>query len=442
MAKDRARFTAREGVVFIGVAQEKMRSFKAHRRQGQGHTPVFDFSRQSVAVNHYYFYVHDRDWGPAFLKIGTYLPYPVKLCLNGHEWVKQRLRRDRIRFESLDNGFLSCADPTALQAACDALGPADVQTFFDRWSQRLPWPMTTAERTAGYDHRLALCQLEVSLTQVFDRPVQGRHFFEAVIRENLDLGRPDRVRLLFPLRLTRATPPPAFGYRTRVITEGVEPSLHVEYKSSHVKQYFKEQHALRTETTINNPMDFYVRKAVNNLPHLRDLGDQVNRKLLEVERLSHHCVLTQDALDRLQHPTIADGQRVSALRFGDPRVMALCQALCAFTHLPRGFRNRDLRPHVEALLGRPYTTAQMTYDLRRLRLKGLIHRIPHTHRYTATSYGLRVTFFYAKLYLRILRPNWAALLPADDALPRSLRTALDLLDTEIQKLHEEAVIAA
>jgi len=442
VAPYRSRFTAREGVVLIGVAQEKMRSFKAHKRQGRGHTPVFDFSRQSVAVNHYYFYVQDRDWGPAFLKIGTYLPYPVKLCLNGHEWVKQRLRRDRIRFDSLDNGFLSCADPDALQAACDALGPADVQAFFDRWSRQLPWPMTPAERAAGYDHRLAICQLEVSLTQVFDRPVQGRHFFEAVIRENLDLGRPDRVRLLFPLRLTRATPPPAFGYRTRVITDGVQPSLHVEYKSSHVKQYFKEQHALRTETTINNPMDFYVRKAVDNLGYLRELGHQVNRKLLEVERVSHHCVLTQDALNRLQQPTIEAGQRVSALRFGDPRVMALFQALCAFTHLPRGFRNRDLRPQVEALLGRPYTTAQMTYDLRRLRLKGLIHRIPGTHRYTATTYGLRTSFFYSKIYLRILRPHWAALLPEDDALPRSLREALNHLDAEIQKLHEEAAIAA
>jgi hypothetical protein len=442
VAPYRARFTAREGVVLIGVAQEKMRSFKAHKRPGRGHTPVFDFSRQSVAVNHYYFYVHDREWGPAFLKIGTYLPYPVKLCLNGHEWVKQQLRRNRIRFDSLDNGFLSCPDPDALQATCDALSPADVQAFFDRWSHRLPWPMTPEERAAGYDHRLAICQLEVSLTQVFDRPVQGRHFFEAVIRENLDLGRPDRVRLLFPLRLTRATPPPAFGYRTRVITDGVQPSLHIEYKSSHVKQYFKEQHALRTETTINNPMDFYVRKGLDNLSHLRELGHQVNRKLLEVERVSHHCVLTQEALDRLQRPTVEDGQRVSALRFGDPRVMALFQALCAFTHLPRGFRNHDLRPSVEALLGRPYTTAQMTYDLRRLRLKGLIHRIPNTHRYTVTSYGLKVAFFYAKLYLRILRPNWAALLPDADSLPRALRTALDQLDAEIQKLHEEAALAA
>jgi hypothetical protein len=101
----------------------------------------------------------------------------VKLCLNGHEWVKPHLRRDRIRFESLDNGFLACPDAAALQATCYALGPADIQAFFDCWSHRLPWPMTTEERAAGYDHRLAICQLEVSLTQVFDRPVQGRHFF-------------------------------------------------------------------------------------------------------------------------------------------------------------------------------------------------------------------------------------------------------------------------
>jgi hypothetical protein len=189
-------------------------------------------------------------------------------------------------------------------------------------------------------------------------------------------------------------------------------------------------------------MDFYVRKAVDNLSHLRDLGDGVNRKLLEVERLSHHCVLTQDALDRLQQPTVEAGQRVSALRFGDPRVMALFQALCAFTHLPRGFRNRDLRPQVETLLGRPYSAAQMTYDLRRLRLKGIIHRISGTHRYTATTYGLRTAFFYSKLYLRILRPNWAALLPEDDSLPRSLRAALAQLDAEIQKLHQEAALVA
>lgn len=440
----RERFRAREGVVIIGVAQEKVRAFKAQKRRGSHGGVTFDFSRQWVAVNQYYFYVQDRDWGPAFLKISTYLPYTVKLCLNGHEWVKQQLRRRRLAFESLDNGFLSCTDPVALQAICDALSPSAIQGFFDRWSRRLPWPLTRADRAAGYDHRLALNQIEISLTQVFDRPVQGRHFFEAVIRENLDLGRPDRVSLLFPRRhrISRRTPPPLFGYRTRIITDGVQPSLHVEYKHSHVKQYFKEQRALRTETTINNPNDFQVAKAVGNLSFLRDLGHQVNRKLLEVERLSHHCVLTQDALDHLQRPTVENGQRVSAMRFGDPRVMALLQALTSFLHLPRGFYNRDLRPAVEALLGHSYSSAQMTYDLRRLRLKGLVHRIPGTHRYTATTYGLKVAFFYSKLYLRILRPHWAALLPDDDQLPRPLRTALEHLEREIDTIYEEAALVA
>ena len=442
VAEHRARRPMDDGVVVIGVAQEKMRAFKAHKRSGAQGGVTFDFSRQPVNVNHYYFYVQDPEWGPAFLKLGTYLPYPIKLCLNGHESVKPQLRRAQVAFDSLDNGFLACADPARLQALCDQLGPSDVQSFFDRWSARLPSPMTATDHAAGYTHRLALQQVEISLTQVFARPVQGRHFFEAVIRENLDLGRPHRVGLLFPHRITRTTPPPACGYRTRVITDGVEPSLHIAYKASHVKQYFKEQRALRTETTINNPTDFYVAKAVGNLSHLRDLGDQVNRKLLEVERVSHQCVLTQDALDRLQRPTVEAGQRTSALRFGDARVMALFQTITGFAHLPRGFRNRELRPRVEALLGHPYSAAQMTYDLRRLRLKGIIHRIPKTHRYTTTSYGLKVALFVAKLYLRILRPEWPALLPADDQLPRPLRVALDAVEAQIRKIHEEAVLAA
>ena len=128
-------------------------------------------------------------------------------------------------------------------------------------------------------------------------PRQGRHFFEQVIRDNLGLGRPDRVSLLFPTRHTRRTPPPKAGYRTRVITQGVNPTLHVEYKSSHVKQYFKEERALRTETTINNPYDVRVNKGLKNFDALRDIGRAVNAKLLETERVSQDCALSQEELD-------------------------------------------------------------------------------------------------------------------------------------------------
>ena len=291
-AEHRARFTGAEGVVFIGVAQERASAFKARKLTGSERGVLFEFSRQAVAVNHYYFYVQDREWGPAFVKVGTYLPYPVRVCLNGHEWAKQQARHVGLGFTSLDNGFLACDDPDRLQAICDGLGPADVQRFFDRWVARLPWPLTVADRAAGYRHRLSIWQLEVSRTQVFDRPVQGRHFFEAVIRDNLDLGRPDRVSLLFPTRLTRRTPAPAHGYRTRVITAGIAPSLHVEYKHTDVKQYFKEERALRTETTINDPTNFQSRKALETLPQLHATGAQINQQLLTVDRVSHASSLS------------------------------------------------------------------------------------------------------------------------------------------------------
>jgi hypothetical protein len=436
-AQQRARFRPAEGVAFIGVAQERQWSFKATKQLEPPRLVRFSFARQTVAVKHYYFYLQDAEWGPAFIKVGTYLPFPVRVCLNGNEWLKQQARKAAIPFESLDNGFAWCADPERLQRLADALGPADVQAFFDRWLDRLPWPLTAADRAAGYRHRLSIWQLETSLTQVFTRPVYGRQFFEAIIRDNLDLGRPDRVSLLFATRLRRNTPPPEHGYKTRVITVGVAPSLHVEFKHAHVKQYFKQERALRTETTINDPLDFQRTKGLQTLPNLRAIGQQLNARLLDVEQVADGATPSPSRFDRLQLPTVSPtGQRVSALRFGDPRVHALFGALCRFSHLPDGFRHRDLRPLVAALLGRElpnYSPGAMTYDLRRLRLHGIIARTEGTQRYTLTATGVRAAFFYTTLdrRLRQLRPlSEPEGLPA----PAPLQAALRQLDAAVAHL--------
>jgi hypothetical protein len=204
-----------------------------------------------------------------------------------------------------------------------------------------------------------------------------------------------------------------------------------------VKQYFKEYRALRTETTINDPLDFQRTKGLDTLPQLRAIGQQINARLLEVEQVADGTLPSPSLFDRLQLPTISPtGQRVSALRFGDPRVHALFGALCRFSHLPDGFRHRDLRPLVAGLLGRElasYSAGSMTYDLRRLRLHGLIARIEGTQRYTLTATGIRAAFFYTTLHrgLRQLRsPSETALL----STPAPLRAALRQLDAAIAHL--------
>lgn len=436
-AEQRKSFTPGEGVVFIGIAQEKAHAFKASK-VSQGKMVGFNYSRQSACVNHYYFYLQDEDFGPGFIKVCTYAPFAIKVCLNGHEWAKQQLRKAGVPFEALDNGFLSCAAPQRLQAICDQLGVEQIQAFFDKWLARLPMPLTKQDRQGGYGYRLSVWQVEMSRTQVFSEPTRGREFFEEVIRENLDLGRPDRIQLIFERRVQKNTP----GIlRTRVIQDGVAPSLHIQYKGCHIKQYFKERYALRTETTINDPNDLRVGKDISNLPYLQKVGREVNRRLLDVQRVSQDCTLSQESVERVVQPTVSqDGQRAPGLRFGDVRVMALLAALILFLHLPNGFTHATLREQVAAYLGLnpdSYRPGQMTYDLRRLRLKGIVYRLPGTHRYIVTPYGYRVALLFTKLNARVFRTTFASF-DATEPVPRPLAKALAEVDRQIEEIIDRA----
>jgi hypothetical protein len=418
------RFEADEGVLFVGKAQEKARVFRTEkRRDAQGKR--YPWIIQSTAmVNHYYFYILDRDFGPLFLKFCSYFPYPAKLCLNGHEWLQRQLTQRGIPFEPLDNGIRSTDAAPRVQRIADALDAAKIDAVFRKWLRRLPHPFATAHRKAGYRYYLSILQSEFALTQVLDRPVTGRCFFEEVIRENLDLGRPDQMQLVFNRRVTRRTPG---SFRTRVLTEGVVPSLHVQYKKSKVKQYHKEGQALRTETTSTDTYDVAIGRALRNLPALRKIGFAANRRLLRVESLSHDCLIGEDHLATVLQPIVVDHQRAAGLRFGDRRVHALLHTLCLFALLPTGFRQRDVRAQVGQLLGgdrNDYTTGQMTYDLRRLRLHGRIERVPQSHCYRITPFGAQAAMLFVRLYARALRPA-ASLQPAGSARGRQAFARLD-----------------
>src|SRR5216683_1245531 len=360
----------------------------------------YNFVRGSAMVNNYYIYAVDRDFGPFFLKFCSYFPFNAKLCLNGHEYAKRQLAKEGIAFEALDNGILTCADPKRLQAICDGLSAAKIDALLRKWLRLLPHPFTGADRKAGYRYDISILQAEFATTQVLDRPVHGRLFFEQVIRENLDLGRPEEIQLIFNRRIPRTT---RARFRTRVVTQEVTPSLNVYYKNTRIKQYHKENRALRTETTINNSYDFAVGKRLTNLLKLRAIGFAANRKLLEVERLSHDCILSEDT-----------------------------------------FRAADLRQHLTSLSGcNPAAISQgtITYQLRRLRLHGLIERVPASFRYRVTDFGFRVALFFTRIYNRLLRPGLAAALPALRAIPTPLKRAFDTLGAQIETMINHAQLA-
>ncbi|MGH2855712.1 MAG: hypothetical protein ACRDLF_16170 [Solirubrobacteraceae bacterium] len=432
----------RFGVVLIGVAQEKASAWRGWREGGSDSHPHFEFARQSIFVNHYYFYIRDQAWGPSFLKTNAYAPFGVWVWLNGHEWAKQQAALRGIEFAELENGFRSCADPAALAGICASLCEHDVHAFFARWMAVLPSPFTPVER-ARYGYGLSVRQLEISDTRVFDRPAAGRAWFEQTIRDQLDIGRPDRVQIVFDRKITKTTP----GiFQTKVITRGVAPIIQAHYKHSKVKQYLKEGRALRTETTVNDPYDFGVGRLLTtqNWQALMSVGEQTNQRLLDAQLAACDCAPDPAALAAIVLPSTHDGLPAPGLRFGDPRVMALLACLCHYGHLFNGLTNRSLRELIAGLIP-GYSTRQATYDLRRVRRKGLIHRIPHSQRYELTDQGRRIAVFFTKTYTRIVNPALTELDPhlpdqiaARSPLARAWRDFEHALDQKIQ----QAAIAA
>src|SRR3989449_1025609 len=292
-----ASFTEEEGVLFIGKAQEKASVFRTDKRRNADGSTYPWIYRSTTPVNHYYFYLLDRDFGPLFIKFCSYFPYAMKVCLNGHEWLKRQLTQRGIAYEPLDNGIRSSDAAARVQRIANTLDAAKIDAVVRKWLRRLPHPFIAAHRAAGYRYQLSILQAEFALTQVLDRPA------------------------------------------------------------------------------------------------LREIGFAANRRLLGVEYLSHDCLIGDDHLDALTQPAVVDTQRAAALRLGDRRVLALMQTLCLFALSPTGFRHRDVRSHIAQLLGRDadqYAAGQMTYDLRRLRLHGLIERVPHSHRYRLTERGARM----------------------------------------------------
>jgi hypothetical protein len=192
-------------------------------------------------------------------------------------------------------------------------------------------------------------------------------------------------------------------------------------------------------------LKWYPRRLLpTNLPALRRIGFQANRRLVDVQRISQDCAIGEDAFKRANGPVEADGQRAGGLRFADVAVQALLSSLLVFRLLPRGLSNRDLRDHWTLLPGKSPddTPGQMTYHLRRLRLRGLIKRITGTYRYQVTRQGAGTTLLLTRTYDRVLRPGLAQIVPIEVLDDSELRRGFNQIDAVIQRWIEKAKVSA
>jgi len=432
----RAARRGRWGVVAIVVHQESARVFASVHAGGR--PTNFRIKEDRRLVNHYYFYLRDRDFGDGFVRISSYPPFQMRLWWNAHGYLAAQLRRHRVAFRAMDNCIVEVADPAVLQRFADQVTPQLVEHLALHWLSRIPDPLTREERAAGYPLRFSIYQAEFSDNVIFKQTQVLNRVYEALLRDHLHLGRPDMVKVIFDRRIYRNTPS---TFATRVLRQGVVTCLKVFYKHSWLKQYNKGGRVLRTEICINNPADFMIKKSLVHLGYLGRIAYHVITRFEKAQAVAVVTALDRSTLERLVTPSTNGGQRVPGLRVGAPRTMRILATLgCAGLSF-KAFSNAEFRAVLVDQMGatpQDATPARVGYELRKLRGKNLIRKVAGRNRYTLTDLGYRTALALTKLHQRLLVPTLDSFDPTVretlGASPHALDQALARLDADFNAL--------
>jgi hypothetical protein len=388
----------------------------------------------------YNFDVHDRQWGRMFVRMCPYLPFSARVCLNQHHWLANRLREQGVDFDQCSNAFRKCAAPKRLQELADSLTAADLSTCGQKWLARFTPFFSEAERKqAGCQHRLFFSQIEYCDNLIFYRRAALDKLGDRLLDANRTIGQPNKITVIFGRKVTKQ-------YRGKLQTEIEDmdlpnPVIRSHYRNGFIKQYVRDHLILRTEPATNNVNDYGVNKAIEHLPALREKMAAVIDNYLDVQQDILETFVDRGPLRQLAKPTLTPtGKRIPGLKFDNPRQLALMHALVRFAQIPaaRTFSTAEIYPHAVAALGsttEQYSLAwlglaSLRYDLSKLRVKGLLERLPRSRRYRLPPEGYSICLIFLKLFERVYAPVTAARLhpvPGDAALPPHKRSLLDRL---------------
>jgi hypothetical protein len=400
-----AQRPTRPGPICLLSAVEPCWSWQVRRSAKREHPQ--DLRRYSTKCLHHYHYFFDREFGFGHVRIQTWMPYSVQICLNGREWLARQLQRSRLRHTRVGNCFPQIASPQR------------AQDIFDRMPG-LPWPRILSDlviranpamATILHDFRTAyywtVHQAEWATDVLFRDPSSLASSYPALVRHAItDFGTRDVLRFLGKRNIPVSADVTS-EYKHR--TEGVR-VRHLA-RSNSVKMYDKAASVLRVETTVNRVDEFKVRRKAHGDPSSPSRIREMRRGVADIRQLARVAQGCNDRyLDALSvvddDATVADvvlpltrpgsigGRRVRGLEpWADPD-LPLLRAIAAGEFFLNGFRNRDilakLFPGEHAPDQRKRLRARVTRFLRLLRAHDVVERTPGTHRYHVTDSGRRL----------------------------------------------------
>jgi hypothetical protein len=400
----------RFGVYYILQSMEQGWTFRAVAPKFPTQDPNFQFLRKHKSrYTHYYFYIVDEVAGPMVLRVGSFLPFQVTAYLNGHNFMERQLRRQKIPFTKDDNRFISVGDAKALQKAADQLDGKTMQARIDYWALILGPKFSPRERAAcaGLHRVYAGTQIEYCRNFIFKRHWPIRSLFQRSCELGLYLLTADRIAVLFGQQKLRKT----ISGKWQNVLERLDHGRQVfrtYYKHSFLKQYEKAATFLRQEIVCNNLKDFGLKKTLPHWEPVRERFQHITDRFAQTqaELLNVHGQF--DVLARLAKPVVQGKTKVAGIKLENTRLMRLLELLMqgAGGHL-RKWTTAQLHAAVLDTYNvkpKDYTLTQLRYDVRKLRLHGLIERVPKSYAYRFTEKGTKLSILLVQLRKRIYGP--------------------------------------
>jgi len=386
-------------------------------------------------VVQYNFYINDDRWGRMFVRMCPYLPFSARVCLNQHYWLAARMHEEDIDFQQCTNAFLKCSNPARLQELADSLTARDLLRCGQKWLATFTPFFTERERKqAGCQHRLFFAQVELCDNLIFHRRAALDHLGERLLDANRTIGQPNKITVIFGRKITKQ-----YRGKLQTVIEDMDlphPVIRSHYGNGFVKQYVRDHLLLRTEPASNNVNDYRCKKAIENLPQLRENMSSVIDTYHNVQQDILETFIDRGQLRKLAQPTILpNGKRIPGLKLDHPRQLALMHALVRFSHIAaqNTFTTAEIYPDTLSALElspQQYSLGSLRYDLSKLRAKGLVERVPRSRRYRLLREGYSICLVFLKLFDRIYAPLTAGLLQplsGDTRLQQQKRCQLDRL---------------
>ena len=386
-------------------------------------------------VIQYNFYINDARWGRMFVRVCPYFPFSARVCLNQHEWLANRMREEGIHFQQCSNAFSICSDAKRLQELSDSLSARDLLTCGQKWLASCTPFFTERERKeAGCQHRLFFAQVEYCDNLIFERRAALDALGERLLDANRTIGQPNKITTIFGRKVTKR-----YGGKLQTVIEDLDlpnPVIRSHYGNGFIKQYVRDHLNLRTEPATNDVTDYGVKKAVENLPQLREKMDSIIDRYHDVQQDILETFLDRGQLRKLAEATVLpSGKRVPGLKLDHPRQLALMHALVRFANIATAstFTTQQIYPYALDALetsADQYSLASLRYDLSKWRAKGLTQKVAKSRRHRLTTEGYSVCLVFLKLFERIYAPLTAGLLQpvkGDSKLQQQKRSQLDRL---------------